>query len=615
LSLRARLLLVFGGIVVVTVALVSYAVSVGARKAFQDIDKQRTLAIIKQFDREFQLQGATLSSRTSAIARSEQVRTMALALASTASDPAPYLNLAPSLASEQQLDFLELLSHNGTIISSAQWPARFGLQESWVPGTADWNNQPAFLKYEETPQGNQLAQVSVRELREGDRTFYVVAGRRIDSGFLSSLVLPEGTRLLLWQQTPGNDAGNLEDASGPVEVPTELKRMLERVWNGADDYGRRVQFNDSAEGTFVVSARRLLDRDLKHPLAIMLVAGTRRELSSLQSQIRKVGLVVALAGILLSVLASRWSAGRMSHPIEELSSAAQEVAAGNWDRKVYAEAANGKDEVAQLITSFNQMTDELVRQRDRAVQAERVAAWRELARRLAHELKNPLFPLQITVENLMNAREQNSPEFNEIFAESTATLLAELSNLKKIIGRFSDFSKMPAPHLQNVDVNRMLEELGRLFAPQFASGAKPIKLETRFTSADTTISGDPDLLRRAFENLVLNAIDAMPNGGTITIATSAEHDAVAVEISDTGTGLTQEEAGRLFTPYYTTKQHGTGLGLAIVQSVISDHGARIAVSSRPGEGTSFRMEFPAQRPGGPIAKGQPTAQAVGRVDL
>jgi two-component system, NtrC family, nitrogen regulation sensor histidine kinase NtrY len=324
---------------------------------------------------------------------------------------------------------------------------------------------------------------------------------------------------------------------------------------------------------------------------VLIVATSRSELSSLQDGIRNTGLLVALAGIVLSIVASGWWARRISRPIEELSLAAEDVAAGNWQRKVETKSTGESDEVGRLITSFNQMTDELLQQRDRALQAERVAAWRELARRLAHELKNPLFPLQITVENLMKARQQNSPEFNEIFAESTTTLLAELSNLRKIVGRFSDFSKMPAPQLQRLNLNHMLEEIAKLFAPQLAAVPHPISLETKLSSADTTISGDPDLLRRAFENLVLNAIDAMPSGGRLRIATQAMQNAVAVEVADTGAGLTQEESARLFTPYYTTKQHGTGLGLAIVQSVISDHGASIAVSSSPGRGTAFRMEF------------------------
>ena len=590
MSLRTRLLLIFGTIVVVTVALVSYGVSVGARKAFQDLDRERTLAIIGQFEREFDLQGDALALRTSAIARSQQIKSMALAL-STGADPAPYLNLAPSIASEQQLDFLEFLTQDETIISSAQSPARFGLREPWITEVDDWNKQPAFLQYEDTSQGSQLAQVTVRELVAGDRKFYVVAGHRIDATFLDSLVLPEGTKLLLWKRSPDSNSGELEDTSGSLATPAELKPVLDRVWNGTKEYGRRVRLNDSSEGTFVVSAKLLLDRDARRPLAIAVVAGSRHQLTQLQSQIRKVGLWVAIAGILLSMVASGWWAARISQPIEELSLAARDVAAGNWDRKVYSELSKDKDEVSRLIGSFNQMTDELLRQRDRALQAERVAAWRELARRLAHELKNPLFPLQITIENMVKARQQDSADFNEVFTESTTTLLAELGNLKNIIGRFSDFSKMPSPNFQNVNVNRILDEAARLFAPQLSSAAKPIELRTNFANSDTTISGDRDLIRRAFENLLLNAIDAMPEGGTLRIATSTHGDGVVVEISDTGAGLTSEEAGRLFTPYYTTKQHGTGLGLAIVQSVISDHGARISVTSHPGKGTTFQIEF------------------------
>jgi len=376
-------------------------------------------------------------------------------------------------------------------------------------------------------------------------------------------------------------------------MPTELRPFLEESMRQRKEEKRRVRLNDGPDGVYTGHAIPRTGRDSKRPLAILVVASSSRELQDLQAQIRNVALVVAIGGILLSILASGWSAGRISRPIEELSSAAQDVAAGNWERKVPASStdSNNKDEVAQLVRSFNQMTDELLHQRDRALQAERVAAWRELARRLAHELKNPMFPLQITIENLLKARQQNSPEFDEIFSESTSTLLAELSNLKKIVGRFSDFSKMPVPHLQRVNLNQMLDEIAKLFTPQLTSAPKPIKLETRFAAEDANIAGDPELLRRAFENLVLNAIDAMQDGGVLRMATSAADGSVAVEISDTGAGMDAEEASRVFTPYYTTKRHGTGLGLAIVQSVISDHGARISVSSRPREGATFRMEF------------------------
>ena len=590
-SLRARLVLSFGGIVVIAVALVSYAVAIGARRSFERVDDQRTTALTGQFQREFELEGQALSLRAAAIAHSQPLRNMALALSAPNADSGPYVNLAASLAGEQQLDYLEILSEDGTIISSAQWPARFGVRLPWVDEVPDWNRQQAFLENQETPRGRELALISVRTLAAADRRFLVVAGQRIDSSFLRGLVLPEGTRLLLWQ--PSRSGGELDDAQGPVSMPAELKPMLEQSLRERTDLKRSVRL-DNSDTSYMAHAIPRNGRDSKQPLGILVVASSRRELSDLQSRIRNIGLLVAAGGILLSILASGWSAARISRPIEELSSAAQDVAAGNWERKVHASSANHKDEISQLLTSFNQMTGELQHQRDRALQAERVAAWRELARRLAHELKNPMFPLQITIENLMKARQQNSPEFEEIFSESTSTLLAELSNLKRIVGRFSDFSKMPVPQFEHVNLNQLLEEIAKLFAPQLASTAGPIKLERNLTG-DATISGDPELLRRAFENLVLNAIDAMPGGGILRISTSVSDENVAVEVFDSGSGMDAEEASRLFTPYYTTKLHGTGLGLAIVQSVISDHGAKISVSSRPGEGTTVRIQFQHRR--------------------
>jgi nitrogen fixation/metabolism regulation signal transduction histidine kinase len=227
------------------------------------------------------------------------------------------------------------------------------------------------------------------------------------------------------------------------------------------------------------------------------------------------------------------------------------------------------------------------------MQAERVAAWRELARRLAHELKNPLFPLQLTVENLLRARELSPKEFDEIFRESARTLLAEISNLKGIIGRFSEFSKMPQPEWQKVQVNDAVEAVAQLFQAQLqAQGPSAIACKKELDERAGTIAADPELLHKALSNLVLNAMDAMPNGGSITLRTRREDGRVTIEVADTGSGLTPEECERIFTPYYTSKQHGTGLGLAIVQSVVSDHKGRISVQSEPGKGTTFVIELP-----------------------
>ena len=149
---------------------------------------------------------------------------------------------------------------------------------------------------------------------------------------------------------------------------------------------------------------------------MFLVGSSRRELVEMEKHIRAVAMVVAAAGILLGLALSGWTAARVTRPVEQWPCGSRQVAAGNWNVRVGAQSS--KDEFGQLARAFNQMTQHLVEQRDRLVQAERVAAWRELARRLAHELKKPLFPLQITVENLLRAREVIPPSLTRFSARA-----------------------------------------------------------------------------------------------------------------------------------------------------------------------------------------------------
>ncbi len=342
-------------------------------------------------------------------------------------------------------------------------------------------------------------------------------------------------------------------------------------------------------------------------LAVLVVAASRREMVQAQQHIRAIAYGVAATGILLAIAISVWIAGRVSQPIEELARAAEEVASGNWDTRVNIPGGvRSRDEVTTLARSFNHMTSELTAQREKLIQSERVAAWRELARRLAHELKNPLFPLQLTVENLVRARSLSEAEFDEVFRESTQTLSMEIANLKTIIGRFSDFSRMPKPQLERINAADAITRVGLLFFPWKAAaerdcdvtseGQQNIECCIVIDSDPMPIDADPEMLHRALSNLVLNAMDAMPDGGRLTLSAKCVGDRVEIRVADTGEGLTPEECERLFTPYYTTKEHGTGLGLAIVQSIVADHAATISVESEPGGGATFVLLFPRATP-------------------
>ena len=593
MSLRQKLLLLFSLTVAAAVAAVAWTVLVRIRQVFEKRDQEETALFVSQFQREFQHRSADVAAAVDRIAEQERVRSMAFELVQS-NDPSPYLHEAQVLAQDAQLDFLEIVGPDGNIVSSAQWPARFGYPEP----AANEGSQTPFLKREEMQDGNSaLGLFAVRAIRGAEPAVKLVGGRRLDQSFLADLPVAPGMQLGLYSD-PGamNDAGlnasaerasgfdpkRLVSASGDVPGAAHYASLVDQAHKSGLQASGILYLTPRREDSVSATAIPLKDSD-GNVRAVLTVAISRSGLVAEQQQIRTIAYGVASGGILLAIVFSLWIAARVSRPVEELARAAEEVAGGRWDARV---PVRGRDEVAVLARSFNHMTEELTNQRERLVQSERVAAWRELARRLAHELKNPLFPLQLTVENLVRARQLPAAEFDEVFSESTQTLSMEIANLKKIIGRFSDFSKMPKPELERIDARDLVERIRALYATTSEEGPM-IRLETVVDDRPMPLMVDPELLHRALSNLVLNAKDAMPDGGTVTVSAHPREDAIEIRVADTGQGLTQEECQRLFTPYYTTKQHGTGLGLAIVQSVIADHAGTISVESCEGKGAIF----------------------------
>jgi two-component system, NtrC family, nitrogen regulation sensor histidine kinase NtrY len=574
---RTRLLLISGFTLASAVALVTGAVSVAARRAFERADQSRREALLEQFRHQLDAQGREIAREVERVAASDAMTRVAIESQRREPDYSPWLSEAQNQAEALSLDFLDLLAPDGEIVSSAHWPARFGYKNDWAAVPADAQETGAFLTRIPLPEGNAVALVAVRKATAGDVNAYVAGGRRLDSSFLSALGLAPGMRVLL---AFGEDR------------PERLGALVEQVSRTGKPSNATIQWTSdpaSAEAVYALPLARG-----SNVLGVLLVGNSLREQVGLERSILWTGVTVAASGILLGVLLGWWVTERVTRPVERLADGARSVASGDWSVRV--EAATS-DEIGDLARAFNQMTEQLIAQQGRAIQAERVAAWRELARRLAHELKNPLFPLQITIENLQRARASDPAQFEEVFRESTATLLAELAQLKTIIGRFSDFARMPPPVLESVNVNEVAGGVVKLFAGQFErNGSGRIDLSTEFDPALEPIQADPEQLGRALRNLILNAMDAMPDGGTLRVSTRGSEDGVRIEVSDSGQGLTAEECERLFTPYYTTKQHGTGLGLAIVQSVVSDHRGRIAVTSEPGRGTAFIVDLPLRRP-------------------
>jgi signal transduction histidine kinase len=468
---------------------------------------------------------------------------------------------------------------------------------AWVTQPEEWVAIGSFLTKMETDKSPELALLAVGRVPVADKSIYVVGGERLGKQFLASLVLPAGMRALLYRNLgQGFEEANLVSAT---DIDFDVQRfapIVESQQRQPSSQITRVNWTPDPASAEEFHVLPLFGRQ-KELLGVLLVGNSLREIVILERRIREVALAVVGIGLVIGALLSWWAASRVTRPVTQLAEGAREVASGNWSAQVQA---RGGGEIKDLAVAFNQMTNQLIEQRERLVQAERVAAWREVARRLAHELKNPLFPLQTTVENLQRAKSHNSDQFEEVFRESTGILLSEIDNLKTIVSRFGDFAKMPQPELTPVNVNDVVRNVVKLFEAQFSAvGRPPITPEVHFDENLPVIQADGALLHRAVENLVLNAMDAMPAGGVMMLRTSHKDGTVHLEVSDTGGGLTPEESERIFTPYYTTKQYGTGLGLAIVQSVVSDHGGRISVESESGVGTSFHIELlshPPRRP-------------------
>ena len=594
MTFRSKLFVNFMLALLLSVALVTAGVTVATRRAFDELNRQHTDALVEQFQREFDRRGHDVLHRVQGIAEAEPTVRMAIDLSRPNADISVYVNDAHGVAQSHQLDFLDFVGTDGSIISSAEWSARFGYKMEWVTQKEDWASRGSFLMRLDTQEGPALALMAVAAVRVGDKDLYVVGGERLGKEFLASLVLPENMRALLYLNLdPAFQPVNLVDSAGSVAEAERFEPIIERERAHPSALTEKINWTFDAASAEIFHAIPKLGRQ-NELLGVLLIGNSQRTVVTLERHILWLAIGVAAIGILFGLFLSWWAAARVTLPVRRLAAGAREVSDGNWNTRV---AVRGHDEIGQLAQSFNQMTQELVDQRERLIQAERVAAWREVARRLAHELKNPLFPLQTTVENLQRASTQNPDQFEEVFRESTGILLAEIENLKTIVGRFSDFAKMPQPELGPVDLNDIVRNVVKLFEAQFcAVGRPPITPELHLGENLPTIQADNTLLHRAIENLVLNAMDAMPAGGILMMRTAQNNGNVDFEISDTGVGLTREEADRIFTPYYTTKQHGTGLGLAIVQAIVADHNGRITVESEMGVGTAFHLELPVKPP-------------------
>ena len=620
MTLRVKLFILPVLAVAATAVFVALGSERYARRQFEQADRQRTETLVAQFHRELAQRGDEVVRAVQSAADSEATLRMALELSQPRADPSLYANDARGLAAIYDLDFLELAAGDGTLISSAQWPARSGYRNDWVAAESDWNRQGAFLRRVQLPDDVELGLLAVRAVRVGDRNLYVIGGWRIDREFLRTMALPDGMRALLYASLePAFVPAALTGPEGPVAEPERFAPIIESLKRGASPQPRTIQWSGQA-----TSAERFVTVPLPgragELLGVLLVGSSQRELVALVNYIHSLALLAAGAGVLFGLALSWWVSARVSRPLAGLAAAAREMQSGKWNGRPDWLQLRSRNEAGRLAAAFSDMVGHLARERERLVQRERVAARREMARRLTREIKEALFPLQMASEDLLHAREETSERFDEIFFECTAALRAELDRLKNVAARFGEFARMPPPRPAPLNVNEAARTALKSIEPQLrAPGRPPVTPEIHLGEPEPVIVADPDLLRAALENLLLHCLDAMPAGGTLAVRTREKDGMVCIEISAKSANLGPEECSRLFMPRGSNPQGMTGLGLATAQAVVSDHGGRISAESNPDAGVTLRLEFSAApagvKPPPPAPVKQPLQLAAGTPQL
>jgi two-component system nitrogen regulation sensor histidine kinase NtrY len=327
----------------------------------------------------------------------------------------------------------------------------------------------------------------------------------------------------------------------------------------------------------------------------VVVSKPKKELIENWARIDRTVFYAALASTGVALLLAVLFARRLGRPIAELASEARKVASG----EARPLRVRGPREIRELAQAFANMLEDLEATRRRLAATSRVAAWREAARRIAHEVKNPLAPIRAAVETLRRLRAREDPEFYAYFDEATRTVLDEVHRLSNMVTEFTRFARLPPPHPQEVDLVDLARQIVRLHEP-----ATKARLRVVVERPPPPIKADRDQIVQVLTNLVQNAIDAVDGKGeagevSVTIGSDGG-PSVAVTVRDNGPGVAPEIASRLFEPYATTKQQGTGLGLAIAQRIAIEHEGELSQLPSPSrEGAAFRLVVPIEGPSEP----------------
>lgn len=548
MTLAQRLLVAIGVLAVATTAALGFGVREAWRRTEEERFREQRLAALARLQREVGEQIRDLPQLVGPLCRHDPMVDSALVGLAAGDLDSRRLSLSlrvPELMKALRLDELLLVTHRGEILGAGHADGLVGKREPALAARMKTPATSARLRTRERP----LAVEAHCSLDDGSRWVGLYAARHLD---LEEVAETHGVELSFARPR----------ASGS-EMVAEMK---------VPELGGMTLFAKQS----------------RVPLA--------RSLQQLDSAVLAIGGGTFAAALLLAMLLSRG----LARPIVLMARQAREVSAGE-PRPVQG---RGGRELEELAEAFNNAIADLVALRKRLAATERIAARREIARRVAHEIKNPLAPIRAAVETLRRLRARDDPAFDEYFDEATRTVLDEVARISNIVSEFTRFARLPPPNPAPMDLVETVKKVVTLHA----SGPAAVELSAE---PCPTVSADRDQMVQVVTNLLQNAIDAAgcvesPRVVVDVRPLDAEH--VRIAVRDNGPGVSPEMRDRLFEPYATTKAEGTGLGLAIVQRIVVEHGGEIVHADPPGGGAEFRVTLPVS---GPTLLPEPPPSAPG----
>jgi nitrogen fixation/metabolism regulation signal transduction histidine kinase len=433
--------------------------------------------------------------------------------------------------------------------------------------------------------------VVVRKVEEaraepGDTPENEVSGVTVPRDLRPFVEHPEFRRLL--ENTSIIDRAD-ESRTGYSFFETEDRSAQLAVWNpayagvifrgvpgGAVSRDYLVLFYKEIDPEFLAHAGRLLD-------ARQIFAELRLMQRSLSRSFFYPFIIIYAVCLLIALGLALLMAERLADPIRRLAAGANVVAGGDWSYRLRIKAGG---ETEHLVKAFNGMVSRLDAQRRRLIDMEKMAAWREMARHLAHEIKNPLLPIRLTIEELRDQYDGGDRRYKEMLDESTRVVGDELNNLQTLVKEFSWFAKMPDMDPRPGQLGQLVRDVGQMYP------AVTVKFES---GADVPeFPFDPDQIRRVLVNLFDNAVSVCAEGTTcaVRIALKEQGADAVLTFTDNGPGISPDRIDKIFEPYFTTRPEGTGLGLAMVKKIVLLHGGSISVKSHEGEGATFEIRLP-----------------------